>query len=159
MKVRHFNVVESLVTNAKTCRPVKWEFSGTRERTWNHGVVCAQSHHPTWLCQRHEGQHWATFAFTVAGPRARNNLPGRRSSLFITGHFRTFTQVPSFLQCFFCLDCCDFLQRLWSDCVLFTALYKLTVLHYITLQLRPDALSGAVTNRGRKWESNPSHWC
>jgi len=31
-----------------------------RRRAWNHGVVYAQSHQPTWLYQQHEGQHWVT---------------------------------------------------------------------------------------------------
>jgi len=55
--------------------------------------------------------------------------------------FKLSLKFHLFLQCFclvliswFSCNNCDFVQRPWSDSALFTTLYKLTILHYITLQ-------------------------
>ena len=81
-------------------------------------------------------------AFAVAGSRAWNSLQDaiRHSPTLET--FKRSLKSHLFLQCFFLLSLsflvfvwqfCDFVQRPWSDSVLFTALHKLTTLHYITL--------------------------
>jgi len=61
--------------------------------------------------------------------------PGRYSSLLITGHFQTLTQDSSFTEVFllsFRLTIVTLYSALEVN-LLFTALYKLTILHYITL--------------------------
>ena len=105
-----------------------------RWRAWNHGVVCGQSHHPTWWSLLDEGQ--GDRAFVVAGPRARNNLPDaiRHSPSLET--FKRSLKSHLFLQCF--LLSFTFLVFAWQlysaleVTALFTALNKLTILHYIT---------------------------
>ena len=67
----------------------------------HHGVVCGQSHHPTGLCLRREGQHWVTVPSLQ--PDHGLELPSGRHSSLISGHFQTFTKSHLFPQ-YFCLS-------------------------------------------------------
>jgi len=106
-------------------------------RAWNHRVVCAQSHHPTWLCQQHEGQHWVT----VPSLLPDHELETASRMPFITLHHWPLSNAHSrlifFWQCFsFCFRLTIITAQCpWSDCVLFTAHHRLTILHYITSSL------------------------
>jgi len=75
-------------------------------------------------------------AFTVAGPRAWNNLSDaiRPSSSLATFKcsLKTYLFLQRFLLLSFRLTTVTFYSALDVNSVLFTELYKLTILHYIT---------------------------